>query len=461
MPSTKVQRVMLKFRDTVNLPYVDDVGNEIERQGIGPWSQLEQQHAGIRVLRLYRSLDQDALRRLVERGTANDPEYRPPNFLTYFVVEAPLGGDIDSMASTLRSWALVELAYNEPRPYSPGGVNPGMYALNASQGYEDAAPVGIDARCAWNIPGGDGHGQAVIDMEVGWTLNHHDFVAHHPALLFGAIEDADRSHGTSVLGFVCAVGNNSGIVGIAPNVQAVNVVSYKADPSSQPSAATIPDAIAQAVLHLAVGNVLLLEVELNFLPCESDPACFAAIRLATAAGIAVVEAAGNGNQNLDQFVDALHHPILLRAPGNPWFTDSLAIMVASSTTTVPHARRASSNHGSRIDCYAWGDSVQTCSSANAGDTGSHTVAPEFMDTSAAAAIIAGAALSVQGMREAAGLARFDPADLRAALQKGTPSSDPIGVMPDLCAIGGSITYHRPPSSPTNRPSPPRNLRVIG
>lgn len=454
---TNTKRVLLKFRDTVQLPYADDIGNDIEQQGIGLWRQLEQQHPGMRILRLYRSIDEVQLKRLVERAVAHDHGYQPPNFLTFFVIELPAAVLSTDLARTLRTWPLVEFAYDEPEAHAPTAVNPGSYALNPYQSYQDAAPIGIDARCAWNIPGGDGQGQTVIDLEAGWTLDHDDFVAHLPTLLFGAIEDSERSHGTSVLGVICAVGNPAGIVGIAPNVQAVNVVSYKRDRASDPVPATIPEAIAQAALNLSAGNVLLVEVELGFYPCETDPSCFAAIRLATAAGICVVEPAGNAGKSLDLFMDAAGHPVLSRVPGNTWFQDSFAIIVAAASTVAPHTRKGNSNFGTRIDCYAWGDSVATSSSTGAGDKSSHTVPPEFVNTSAAAAIITGAALSVQGMREAAGLPRFDPAGLRATLGTGTGSTDPIGVMPDLCAIGSSITV----KTTEARPAAPTHLRIIG
>jgi hypothetical protein len=450
MPPTKhLSRVMLKFRDAVNLPYADDIGAVIESQGVGHWKALAQQFPGLRILRLYRSISTTDLAALVRRGETNDPTYHPPNFQTYFVVETASPAAAAQVWHELRAWPGVEHSYVEPAAQSPNPINPAAYAMNGGQGYEDPSPHGIGARCAWTHPGGDGTGQAVIDLETGWTLDHDDFSAHHPTLLFGAIEPADASHGTSVLGIMSAVGNFAGIIGIAPNVQSVNVVSYKRDGTSEPTTDTIPDAIACAVQHLVLGNVLLLEVELNFLPCEFDLACAAAIRLATAAGISVIEAAGNGNQNLDTSLDSAGNLLFPGTPGS----DSLAVIVASATTTVPHTRRANSNFGKRVNCYAWGDSVLTSASTGPSDLASHTNVPEFANTSAASAIIAGSALSVQGMRQAAGLPRLGPADLRAALMAGTPSADPIGVMPDLCAIGNTMLRHLP----TDVPGQPRHV----
>lgn len=453
MPSP-IPRVILKFRDSATLPYADDIGGDIDRQTGGAWTALQRQFPGVRIRRLYRTVSQKELNDLVQRAVASDPTYRPPNFFAYYVVAFPDAFDAQDVASVLARWPLVEFAYPERAASTPagGGLNPTSYALNHLQGYEDPAPRGIDARCAWGIPGGDGYGQRVIDLEVGWTLNHDDFVVHNPQLLFGAIDPAECSHGTSVLAVICARDGPAGILGVAPNVDSVNVVSYLLN--GMVAASNIPDAIVAATQQLSVGHVLVLEVELGFLPCEIDPSCYAPIRLATALGIAVVEAAGNGGQDLDTWLDSAGHPILFRDPNNTWFLDSRAIIVAAATSGLPHRRTASSNYGTRIDCYAWGDNVTTASSANAGDTSSHTVPPEFKNTSAATAIVAGAALSVQGMVEAATGARLPPALLQAALRQGTGSVDAIGIMPDLCAIAASIER-----IVTTLPQAPTNLRI--
>jgi hypothetical protein len=115
------------------------------------------------------------------------------------------------------------------------------------------------------------------------------------------------------------------------------------------------------------------------------------------------------------------------------------------------------NYGSRIDCYAWGEGVNTCSSTTTAPFSTDCYTSGFDGTSSASAIIAGAALVVQGIADAAqGIAdanlhfRFSALQMRALLSNpatGTASSNPapstassdpaydrIGVMPDLRAI---------------------------
>jgi hypothetical protein len=103
-----------------------------------------------------------------------------------------------------------------------------------------------------------------------------------------------------------------------------------------------------------------------------------------------------------------------------------------------------SNFGSRIDCYAWGENVTTTWSDAAGvKTGPMAYTGVFSGTSAAAAIVAGAALSVQGMAQSVLGFRLSPGQLRAILSDPNPMIntrpanwpvDRIGVMPNLKGI---------------------------
>jgi hypothetical protein len=215
-------------------------------------------------------------------------------------------------------------------------------------------------------------------------------------------------------------------VGIAPAADA-DVISW--------NGLGVANAIVAAIPNLSFGEVLLLEVQRGFLPVELWDADFDAIRLATALGITVVEAAGNGGANLNTATSPSGERVLDRTHGD--FRDSGAIVVGAAVSTVPHSRDVDSNFGNRVDCYAWGDSVVTPTSDASGSTDQYRT--NFQNTSAAAPTIAGAALLVQGMAAADPAVgyRFGPHQLREILSDpatGTGSPDPIGVMPDLRAI---------------------------
>jgi len=233
-----------------------------------------------------------------------------------------------------------------------------------------------------------------------------------------------------------------------PNIDSVDVVSF--------NGSTRPDAIMAAIANLTFGDVLLLEaqVALNGTdllgPIEAYDAEYEAIRLATALGIIVVEAGGNGTDNglapaldMDTYTTLSGLAILNRDPANPDFRDSGAIIVTAATSTDPHTRLVYAPHGRRIDCYAWGQDIDTLASDDAGATDSYRT--NFGGTSGASPIITGAALAVQGRAEAQLGFRYSPRQMRAILSDpltGTPAdaAEPttISVMPNLRNIFDTI-----------------------
>src|SRR5262249_1874385 len=148
------------------------------------------------------------------------------------------------------------------------------------------------------------------------------------------------------------------------------------------------------------------------------------MRMASALGIMMIEPAGNGWQDLDQYRDAVGRRTLHRL--SPEFQDSGAVMVAAGSSTAPPGRIASSSFSRRGDCYAWGGEVDTLTT-NVDGTATDQYTGSHGGTSAAAAIVAGAALIVQSVAEARLGHRFSPRQLRAILSdpaNGTPSADP-------------------------------------
>lgn len=442
---SSLARVVVKFHDHVKAPYEDGIERLAGRYGLGPWKELGERYPGLSLKRVYRKHTAEDLRQLVEHAAELDPTYKPVALSTYYFVDLPEDAQLDDLADELRRWDSVQSAYVDRTGPDPL-VNPGDDPRWVSQGYLDPAPDGIDAEYAWGFPGGDGAGVHVIDMERGWTLNHEDLVAHGASLLHGVLLNSSRAHGTAVLGEICATDNTLGCVGIAPHVASVNVVSY--------NGSTRPDAIVAAALNISFGDVLLLEAQVDVGPAfpgmlgpiEVLDAEFDAIRLATALGVIVIEAGGNGTNNgsapamnLDTYVNPAGLAILNRDPLNPDFRDSGAIIVTAATSTAPHTRLVYGPHGRRIDCYAWAENIDSCSSDSMGALTSYTTS--FSGTSGASPIITGAALLVQGMAQASLGFRFGPRRMRDILSDpatGTPPSaaEPtqIGVMPNLRAI---------------------------
>lgn len=424
----------MKFHDWVEIPYEDGAEPELaDRYGSGPWDALEREHGRLPLTRLYTAVPEDRLRELIEEATRRDDSYRPPNFFTWFTVETPEGVRSEELATMLLAWEVVEKAYPDSQPEDPFPVDPTDDPRRADQGYLDPAPGGINAEFAWSVPGGDGVGQRFVDLEQGWTLNHEDLGGHGASLLHGTMTQTSLAHGTAVLGVICALDNTWGCIGITPNIASVNVASHSG------SSSNISDAVLAAVSDLGPGHVLLIEVQLAVSggTIELIDDVYESLRLATALGIVVVEAAGNGAKNLENVTNIGGGRNVL-SPGGRGFRDSGAIIVGAARSAVPHARLGFSNFGRRVDCYGWGENVDTTSSDNAGLTFLYTSI--FSGTSAASPIVAGAALAVQGFVEAQLGHRLSPAEIRDRLRDpatGTPSAsnaDRIGVMPDLSAI---------------------------
>ena len=356
--------------------------------------------------------------------------------------------DLQRIEKLLKGVPGVETAYREYEPSLPA-VNISDDVHAAAQDYLEAAPTGVDAIWAWTQPDCEGAGTGFIDCEWGWNITHEDLVSLSPTVIFndnsygsgGAFGPDWDNHGTAVLGEAMATDNTVGIVGVAPSIDYVKMSSFY-DAATDGHADTA-EAIAAAIGEANVGDVILLEIQKGFRPTEVDDADFDAIRLAVANGRIVVEAAGNGNNDLDSWTDTGGNFRLNRTHAD--FQDSGAIMVGASVSAVAagaHERWAFSNFGSRIDCYAYGENVVTSGYGDlAGTTDDDEYTAAFGGTSAASPIIVGCALIIQGKYKAVNGTILSPLQMRSLLSNpatGTPQGTTvagfINVMPNLRAI---------------------------
>ncbi|HEU4731428.1 MAG TPA: S8 family peptidase [Kofleriaceae bacterium] len=304
-------------------------------------------------------------------------------------------------------------------------------SFESYQGYLGPAPHGIDAPAAWRR-GLRGQGVWFADIEGGWNPQHEDLPGDRITHVSGQLiqEPTWRAHGTAVLGEVVGRDNGRGVVGIAPDVERVFTSSIGGVP--------VADAIDVAAEQLRPGDVLLVELQSSgprgrWVPVELWPEVFDAIRAATARGVVVIEAAGNGGEDLD-------HRVYQRAFDRK-YRDSGAILVGAGGPPregfSDRERLEFSNYGGRVDVQGWGRKVatldygdlQACAGADRHYTG------EFAGTSSASPIVAGAAVILEGAARARGRV-LTPGELRALLrQTGTPqagdTAEAIGPRPDL------------------------------
>jgi hypothetical protein len=251
------------------------------------------------------------------------------------------------------------------------------------------------------------------------------------------------------LGVILTQHNFIGGKGIAPKANGYVVSQWRPD-----GFLNTADAIITAIAQLDYGDIILLEAQIydspgseSLWPVEIQDSVFDVIRLASALGIIVIEAAGNGKKSfgagndLDNYTDNNGRKILNNS--SPEFRDSGAILVAAGSDSVPHSRIRHSNFGNRIDCYSWGERVSTEGfHLDSSDRAMQSYRKKINGTSSAAAIIAGAAILVQSITESNHHFRLSPKHMRQILSSDlltTPSDngrsiDRIGVMPDLKKI---------------------------
>jgi hypothetical protein len=387
--------------------------------------------------RLYDSVTPEDIQKLVGEAVANDPTYAPPLFENFLEVVCPAGFDAAPLVAALKLWAGVVRRVYANVPTEPAIVVGTTNPFFGKQGYLSPAPAGVGVQSAW-ARGADGTGVGLIDMEHAWFLGHEDLPSGIP-LLRGVNRPTSRGHGAGVLGVLAAIDNTVGVAGMAPATNIRLMSPLDVDPALSDKTDHVGALIFHALLVLKPGDVLLLELQgTGGLPVESLEHILLPIQMATAKGVIVVEAAGNGSNDLDAFRDpTTNNRVLNRLiPGE--FLDSGAILVSASISAVPHSRDAESSFGSRVDCYAWGENVFTTGRRQ------DPVGPKdyfnFSGTSSAAAIIAGVCVLMQHLKRITSgspTASFTPAEMRSILSdlaNTTPSlsgGDRIGRMPDF------------------------------
>jgi hypothetical protein len=398
-----------------------------------------------------------------------------PDLSVYYRVRAE-DERLEELAKALEAMPAIAAAYvkppAEPAPRYEAEVLEREAALEAPpvtpdftarQGYLLAAPAGVDAVYAATLAGGRGAGTGIIDVEGAWNFAHEDLVQNQGGVV-GGTPTSDmgwRNHGTAVVGEFGGDLNAFGVTGIAPDAH-VRAISIFGGVGSA-------GAIHQAATMLNAGDVILIELHRpgprhNFQPradqrgyiaMEWWPDDYDAIRFATAKGVIVVEAAGNGAENLS---DALYDtpapgfPASWRNPFNPANPSSLAVLAgAGAPPPGTHGRDHGpdrsrldfSNYGARVDAQGWGREVTTAGYGDLqGGAENISYTDTFSGTSSASPIVVGALACIQGIQRAAGRPLLSPAEAIALLRTtgspqqdapGRPATQRIGNRPDIRA----------------------------
>ena len=319
-----------RFRTALRSPRCRTV---LQGAGIGP--------SRIRPLLSRAEADLDAERTFAEQRSGR----KLADLNLYYEIILPPSVSVESLCDDLNALPSVELATPAPLPESaPSDLAPTTPDFQSEQDYRLAAPLGIGVSRVSEVSGANGDGIAIVDIEYQWILDHEDLELSASANIDGeAISDPfphdEGNHGTAVLGVLGGRPNVYGVTGLVPAVELL-----VAPAMTGRYGYNLARAVSLATQALDAGDVILIEQQTYvcgtaYGPVEWYASTFDAIAAATAKGIVVVEAAGNGAVDLDSPQCA------------GWFDrtarDSGAIIVGAGDPSS-HERLSFSSYGNRV-----------------------------------------------------------------------------------------------------------------
>jgi hypothetical protein len=379
---------------------------------------------------------------------------------SYFILTVPENIDTERWLDLLNNLEDVEIAQPVPLP-APQPLPDDFQPL---QGYLEEATGGIDASSyAWAIAGGTGANVRIVDLEYSWNLNHQDLPSGITTLIPAgrtAVDPFnDTDHGTAVLGELVSLNNGWGTTGIAYDAEIFVA------PVSWDNGYNLAAALTNAAASLSAGDILLIEqqtrgpnyddtidppIQFGLVPSEWQESVYNAIVTAVGNGIHVVEAAGNGSQNLDA-------PEYSQGNGGHYpfngSKNSGAIIVGAgarpSGSTTDRSRLGFSCYGARVNVQGWGEGVMTTGYGtyySEGPNNNLDYRSTFGGTSSASPIVTGAVALIGSMQEEIHNNVMTPAAMRSLLiatgspqQSGAnPVSENIGPRPSIRAAVQSI-----------------------
>ncbi len=449
----KISRVIVKFKE----------GSEVRfRQGklAGKSGQAVQINEAEAILspylsgkfnRLINKSEQELERNKAVYEAASGVQLADMNL--YYKIDVTDIMSAERLVNDLNRLDIVEIAYIEPVPEPAGDIDPPTPNYVPFQSYLHMAPGGVDADYAKTVPGGDGTGVKIVDIEFGWNTTHEDLDKAVGGIIVGG--GGYDNHGTAVLGEMIAGDNGYGVTGVCPgaNVGMVSVATL-----------SVSEALMTAIANLNRGDLILVELhapgphfnfqvrtdQLGYICMEYWQDNFDAIQYAWAKGIIVVEAAGNGAENFDnltiygQVFDTTYrnsHAILAGAGAPP-----------SGAYGTDRSRLSFSNYGKRVNLQGFGRGVYTTGYGDlfagyGSDTNQYYTAT-FSGTSSASPIVTGSIACLQGYYKAnygvpltSDVARTI-LNATGSVQQGDTTQH-IGPRPNLAAAFPAVTA--PPS----------------
>jgi hypothetical protein len=452
-PEASTARVIIKFKENTDVLLLDgklvgENGVSLEKVNI-----ILQPYLGKRIEKLFPMPDEEL--RLAKSRLEGVSRQELADLNLYYKLDITDNVEAENVINRLNELDLVEIAYPDPKAEPAVDIDPPTPDMEAYQSYLFDAPAGIDAAYAHGLPGGDGSGVTIIDVENNWNEAHEDLEKAVGGTI-GPGNSPDGDHGTAVLGEMISGDNGYGVTGICPGAEVAMVSAYYYGTA---------EAIMLAAENLDRGDVMLIELhapgprydfqvrpdQLGYVCMEYWQDRFDAIQYAWAKGIIVVEAAGNGAENFDyplygQLFDTTYrnsHAIICGAGAPP-----------SGNYGLDRSRLGFSNYGQRVNLQGYGREVYTTGYGDYwngdGDVNQYYTA-SFSGTSSASPIVAGAVTCLQGYYEASyGIPLTSDLARDVLYSTGSPqqgaTGEHIGPRPDLEAAIAALTS--PPSFST-------------
>jgi serine protease len=358
----------------------------------------------------------------------------------------PPGTNVATVADGFNALEIVELAQPVPKPGPP----PAAPNFQPLQGYLLAPTAGVNALATWTACGARGEGIKLLDVECSFNPNHIDLppvTLVGGSLGFGGSDCQD--HGTASLGVVGSKDDGAGTTGIAPDCSLLfqSVMFLFLIDEEEAYDMNVPGAILNATAALSAGDVMLLELQTyGFEPIEWWKPVYDRIVTAVGLGITVVEAAGNGNINLDGTYyttgNGGHWPFTLAQDSGAIIVGAGAAPSGFGGSTTERSRLTFSTYGSTVDLQGWGESVATTGyGALNGPNVNEYYTQSFGGTSGASPVVAGACVLLQSVYKNRTATVLTPAQVKQHLvTTGTPQqsglhpvTEKIGPLPNVKA----------------------------
>ena len=368
------------------------------------------------------------------------------NPFTLFEFHVNEGIDPEMVKKELKSLPHIQYVTVPPKLDLPAAPD-----FQSTQLYLYDQNPGIHVQEFWNVYNNHGIGIKICDIEYQFNMNHADLPT--VTIIGPTPEDPGfgNNHGTAVLGEIASLDNGNGTTGIAHDSQLFFAGAYV------DMAYYLEEALISTLTELGEGDVVLIEQQImafegtsdeGYAPVEWYPPFYDAIQLISGNGIIVVEAAGNGNRDLDNPMFTVdnegHYPFL----EENW---SEAIMVGAGAVGVsdnPRSRMWFSNYGSRIDVQGNGEGVVTTGygTAYSAEGENYYYSNTFGGTSGASPIVVGAVALLQSLNEGQNGNRLTVNEIRELLvstgkpQVGgdLPVTEKIGPLPNVFAAANAL-----------------------